>query len=453
MKLSITDNAFIGGHEGWPLDFCVEDPSDFALKRSQIISDLGIIEGKKLSELLNENPDLLVFPYSLGAHNDDIGSLGICSLNRTADRLYTGNLMGFVGVNDTQLSIKSRFASEADNHFLHYMLMRVFCPNVFRLNHESTSESVFDFLLYMFPHFFNAAMRQGVFKEYRRVQHNDLKLRGTIDISRHISSNLPFNARVAYNASEHSYDNHITQLVRHTIEFIKASPLGGSILQDKETRANIRTLAEATASYSRSDLKRILLDNRRPLNHPYFTKYMPLQRLCVSILKRNKLKYGSEKDKVYGILFDGAWLWEEFLNTIFKDWGMLHAENKTGKNPIYLFEGNSYIRYPDFYRHKTAVIDAKYKRIGGKEIARDDIHQLITYLHVLGVPSAYIAYPKTTGETAIDTIGILKGMHGEVGLLGLKIPQGADSFRTFCEQMNGLGGEIQKLSEAWAGLA
>lgn len=445
MKLVITDNAYTDGHEGWNLEQCVEKASITTEERNQIIRDLSIIGGKNISEIIRGNPNLLVFPHSLGAYHDDIESLSICSYNSANDRLYTGNIMGFVGVNDTQLTIRSRFAAKGEDYFLHYMLLKVFCPNVLKYNHSTCSESVFDFLLYLFPHFLNEALRQGLFKEYRRFKRNDLKVNGTIDVSR-IGHNIPFNGRIAYTKREYSHDNHITQLIRHTIEFIKRSPIGGLILQDRETQQHIRLITDATPSYSHAGLRKTLLGNRQAPNHPYFTKYTPLQRLCVSILKRRKLKYGGEKDKVYGIIFDGAWLWEEFLNTIFKGWGMEHSLNKTKSKPVYLFENELYPRYPDFYNNNKTVIDAKYKRHADKKIARDDIHQIITYLHVLNTRSAFVAYPKPYGESSIEFIGTLKGMRGKIGQISLKIPQDANSLRHFQELMDS---ETATLSALW----
>lgn len=446
MNLVITDNAYADGHEGWPLAHCVGNASIPAEEHSRIIRDLGIIGGKNLEEIIQQNPNILVFPHSLGAHHDGIESLSICSYNSARDRLYTGNLMGFVGVNDTQLTIRSRFAAAGEDYFLHYMLMKVFCPNVLRYQHAADSASVFDFLIYMFPHFLNNALRQGLFKKYRRFQRNDLKVNGAIDVPRHIRSNLPFNGRIAYNAREYSHDNHVTQLIRHTIEFVKRSHVGGMILRDRETQQNIRIITDATPSYSHSDLRKTVLGNRQVLNHPYFTKYTPLQKLCIGILKRHRLKYGADKDKIYGIVFDGAWLWEEFLNTIFKRWGMEHSLNKSRGKPVYLFDNESYPRYPDFHNRNATVIDAKYKRLVSNSIARDDLHQIITYLHVLNARSAFVAYPKDSGESSIEFIGTLKGMGGKIGQISLKIPQKVNSFRDFQERMDA---EIDTLNQRW----
>lgn len=43
--------------------------------------------------------------------------------------------------------------------------------------------------------------------------------------------NIPFNGKVACKTREHSYNNFTTELIRHTIEFIKASEFGSAILE------------------------------------------------------------------------------------------------------------------------------------------------------------------------------------------------------------------------------
>lgn len=59
--------------------------------------------------------------------------------------------------------------------FLHYMLIKVFCPNIFDLKHDMSKDAAFDFLLYLFPHHFNEAMSQGVFSSLRLFEVSHLR--------------------------------------------------------------------------------------------------------------------------------------------------------------------------------------------------------------------------------------------------------------------------------------
>ncbi|WP_461252365.1 5-methylcytosine restriction system specificity protein McrC, partial [Treponema sp. R8-4-B8] len=70
----------------------------------------------------------------------------------------------------------------------------------------------------------------------------------------------------------------------------------------------------------------------------------------MQILLRNKTVLG-EKNEIHGLLFDGAWLWEEYINTVIGD-KFLHPSNKKHEHGHYLFkdnEGNNEGNiYPDF---------------------------------------------------------------------------------------------------------
>jgi len=408
--------------------------------------DLKLIANVQIKNLKSDEcPNLLVFPRDLGYYGDDVGEGRIISFHD--DCISTGNIMGFVGVNDTQVDIISRFAKkDGEDYFLHYMLQRVFAINLFDIKHTTSSQPIFDFLLYLFPYFLKKALRQGIYKKYRRFEYNDSNIRGPIDINRHIRENIPFRGTVAYSTREHTYDNEVTELIRHTIEYIKIHPMGNGVLNcDQETKNAVMTVMQATQSYNSRDRNKILNLNLRSVSHPYYTEYTALQKICVQILRHEALKYGQEKDKIFGVLFDGAWLWEEYLGTIFAKARLeiTHAKNKTGENGIPIYNGSKRY-YPDFYRRndcveKSFVLDAKYKRLGfevkadGQEdektntiaIGREDLFQMITYMHVLPARNCALLYPIEPYESNTSAIvpSSPRQLHGDGGeIIGIGIP-------------------------------
>ena len=422
--------------------------------KEKSISDIQKIANIQIDELkLDDNPNLLVFPRDLNHYGDDISEGHILELQ--GDQIITGNIMGFIGVNDTQIDIRSRFAKKDGNdYFLHYMLQKVFAINLFDIKHTTDKEQVFDFLLYLFPYFLQKALGQGLYKKYRRFEYNDANIRGPIDVSRHIRQNIPFRGTVAYSTREHSYDNEVTQLIRHTIEYIKTKAHGAHILSNnKETKEAVSQIVMATQTYNVRERQKVINQNLRPVRHPYYSAYTELQKICLQILRHESLKYGQEKDKVYGILFDGAWLWEEYLNTIFEEklLKITHAKNKTGENGIALYENGRKSYYPDFYQkvegdkqgEKSFVLDAKYKRLGRDvkideeensysniiSICRDDLFQMITYMHVLPAKRCALLYPMEPDEETTNQEKVIKskerellGFGGKICGYGLKIP-------------------------------
>lgn len=395
------------------------------------------IANTQISNLSLENtPNLLVFPHSFDACEDKVGSQSIFSLEGC--QLTTGNVMGFVGVDDSEITIHSRFATEEKDYFLHYMLHKVFAPNLFELKHSSDSESIFDFLIYLFPYFLKDALSQGLYKEYQSREYNDANVRGCVDVTRHIRKNMPFNGKVAYRVREHCYDNKITQLIRHAIDFIQKHHSAAAVLRcDAETLNGVGQIIQSTPTFDRNQRRMVMNRNLRPLAHPYFSKYRFLQRICLQILRYEGLKFGSKEDKVYGLLFDGAWLWEEYLNTILKECGFNHPQNKCNKGGVYLFQNpRSCLRFPDFWK-KNVVIDAKYKRLANSvPVDRNDMHQIVTYMYILQAhKGAFLVPVEGGGAMECRDLGELNGYGGNVKIWGFPIPQTAGSFDDFWHQM------------------
>ena len=405
-------------------------------------ADLLSIGNKPIRQLCDENEHLLVFPLSIDDTDDRIGDSTIVDIyaeNENSVRIKSGNIMGFVGRKNQQMKIYSRFDNQKHDFFLHYMLQKVFSFNIFKLDFTSSEDNVFEFLVYMFPAMLKKAMRQGVYKEYRRFRHNDANVRGTIDISRHIRENIPFRGTVAYNTREFSFDNSITELIRHTIEYIKTIPSGDIIISsDKTVEDCIKKIVSYTPSYSHTERIKIIQDNLLPCNHPFYTEYTALQKLCVQILRQEEIKYGTDDDRIYGILFDGAWLWEEYLNTLLCEKGFIHPENKLGTGAIYLFEHGGQ-RFPDFWK-QDIVLDAKYKKlaINGTrlDIERDDVHQIMAYMYRLKASKGGIVCPYDGEKNKIISQNMHKDSYlGSLSLYALAIPKNCSSYEDFTKRI------------------
>lgn len=424
---------------------------------------------KKLRNQENGGGNFLVFPFDAGERDvdDDDSLFSLTEKDSDTPGFYTGNLMGFVGLGSgIQLQITSRFDSGKNNYFLHYMLQKV-CNVALAPKTGSDEDQFYDFLYYLFPSYLHNALTQGMYHAYITREYNDANVRGPIDIARHIRNNIPFNGKIAYHTREYSTDNHVTQLVRHTIEFIRSLRMGDAVLNggvSSSTRDDVRAIVGATSTYSRSCRLKVIEKNLRPITHPYYTAYEPLRKLCLAILRNQKLSYGdNSNDVISGIIFDGASLWEEYLGTLMSP-DITHSNNRSKKDGISLFEKSNVHYYPDFYRvgdrSKTGtepnglVLDAKYKDLLKKEesedfsdgktsvsIGRDDLFQMMAYMYALPVNRAYLLIPKENKDNKLsDAIikskpKIVKGDVGEIGAIGFPIPSNAKTFEEFSERM------------------
>ena len=440
------------------------------------LDNLRQIAGRRISDLVSAvGNEVWLFPREKDRYGDKIENKSVFTIE--GNILTTENIMGFIGCGGTEITIHSRFSSDYErDYFMQYLLQKVFAINIFDLNHSRSEENALDIAVLLFPYFLQKALLQGLFREYQRINYNDDRVKGTIDFNRHIKMNYPFlNGKVSYSTKDFRYDNPITQLIRHTIEYIRSKRKSSYILfASQEIKDYVQVIIDATPSYRKGDLAKVVSQNIRPISHPYYSEYRPLQRLCLQILRHERISYGRDSEKIHGVLFDGAWLWEEYLSITLKKVGFMHPQNKTksGGIPVYL-SGRGTLRYPD-YIHPSIIADAKYKRLyrAPEEevslgIPRDDLNQMITYLHITGknigvfiCPRDDFEYPSENGEPIPEDgwnlmyhrVGVLCGLGGEIHVISVNIPQTCDSFKTFNCRMESIEASLErKLSKVLSG--
>ncbi|MDR2623530.1 MAG: McrC family protein [Methanobrevibacter sp.] len=382
-----------------------------------------------------ERDNFVIFPPTVGESEDLDSENYIFKLHNKNVR--TCNIVGILKKGNEEIKITSRFYNSTGgvDYFLRYLLQRVMNYNVVqsRVNIDS-EDSYYDLMAYLFPMYLNNAMQKGIYKKYVKRQYNNANVKGPIDVSRHIKSNVPFIGNIAYRTREFSHDNRVTQLIRHALEKLQLD-YSFDFKADESSKENVRAIKRVTSSYSPLNRMDVLQENiLNPIRHGYFEEYYFLQKLCIQILREEKIGFGNEDDKVHGIIIDVAWLWEEYLNTILNGC-FIHSENKRGKNGISIFDNRTRTVYPDFYsKDEEVVLDAKYKKMSEKSIDREDLYQIISYLHVLESKKAGIIYPDTE-STKYDYMGTLKGFGGKIFKQSLKIPQEVETYPEFESSM------------------
>ena len=470
MFVSLQDNQYKGF--GW--DKAVKLENNLPSERPKELEVLKQYSGKTLTDLANsKNKDkygkFLIFPFDAAKSdlNDDKKVLfELLDAETDNPKFRTGNVMGFFSlrgekrengkVPEIRMQITSRFddAEGKNNFFLHYMLQKV-CNIAIAPHTSSGNESLYDFLPYLFPNYLNEACKQGIYRAYVTREYNDANVRGPIDVARHIRYNIPFNGKVAYHTREYTADNKITQLVRHTYEYIRS--IGISIF-DGDVRDDVNKIIQATPSYSRNARSKVIAQNLHPVTHPYYTAYEPLRVLCLGILQHKKISYGeNSENNIAGILFDGASLWEEYLNVLLKencDGRLVHPNNRTGDNKQHLFNKDESDKnrtiYPDFlwglsddkYRAR-AVLDAKYKPLDDKGLCRDDAFQMLAYMFRFDSKNGYLLYPQKNNDTNKNyskNYALFRDASITIQSIGFEIPSlpslDKDKFEIFIKKMN-----------------
>lgn len=417
---------------------------DNSLLKKDSFSEIKALSGKIADKTLEqlEREGVFVYPEIVKDAADIMRDQMI--LQSMNDNYSSGNVMGFLGCGNERLIIESRF-SENEDFFFQYLLEKVIdFPNLIDLETDADQDNrLFNFLLFLFPCYLKSAMRKGLYKQYITRRYNDGNVKGTIDIARQIRINTPFMGKVAYTQREFSYDNALMELIRHTIEFIKHKPYGNKILSKVKEEVNL--VMDATSKYEPYSRSKIIEQNKgNMVHHAYYREYLSLQRLCILILQRQKHQIGTGSKQIYGVLVDGAWLWEEYLSLLIGEI-FHHPMNKGGKGAQRLFENNNGLIYPDFISKNNmerTIADAKYKPNGN--IGNRDYLQVLAYMFRFDAKVGYYLYPEANGADDIrlrmnsgstyegnvkprDNVSIIKH--------GLRIPTNVGGYEEFAAEM------------------
>ncbi len=176
------------------------------------------------------------------------------------------------------------------------------------------------------------------------------------------------------------------------------------------------------------------------VRHAYFREYSRLQKLCLLILRHREHFFGIGSNELYGILFDGAWLWEEYLYLLMED-EFFHPRNKRGQGRQHLFSGDVGWIYPDFIGKdpdSRIIADAKYKPT--RNIGNRDYLQLLAYMFRFDSKAGFFLYPETE-EIEMQKLWLNQGSSYEknvrrrndtfVAKHGLRIPSDCTDYASF----------------------
>ena len=143
-------------------------------------------------------------------------------------------------------------------------------------------------------------------------------------------------------------------------------------------------------------------------------------------------------------MFDGAWLWEEYINSLIKE-TFYHPMNKNGAGAQRLFDRNVGLIYPDFISRNSEtriIADAKYKPVDN--IGNRDYLQVLAYMFRFDAKTGYYLYPEADGFADLK-LRMNCGSAYEKNVMprddisltkhGLKIPLDAQNYSEFTAKM------------------
>lgn len=302
----------------------------------------------------------------------------------SGEELRVGNIVGiyrdknFKFYNtfyDVEMQIVPRFDSSGPesekNFFLLQVMLEAAISGIKFSNNEvfSTVENVFRFVyIYILKKQLLDSWHLGMYKAYQRFEKNDDKVKGSIDIARHIRLNLGLkNGKMAYSYRERTADNDFNHLLLHTYEMLKREfpeLVEYAIESDFEMRSIISELRREAPSYRVTSVSTLLDRMVTPIAHPFYQPYEKLRKTCVDILGYLGVSVfgeSTEETEVEGILFYVPDLWECFVADILRK---AIGENK-GKD-VLLIEQEKEKIFPKISGKENETIESLRKKIRQK---------------------------------------------------------------------------------------
>lgn len=417
----------------WAYERCPQkNYKDTDISNQERVFDILIAVQRKIdddSRIL----DLIVNNDSLGSYEQTTKPFEVMN-KQDKKSVRTTGLIGVVRVEgvefaeenntcDVEITIVSRFDTQKDKPFFLTHMLSFENPKLINFMPKSRDENLFEILLlYLFKHDLQEAYRQGIFKSYQRFERNDNRLKGPIDIARHIRDNIPFNINIAYNSREHSYNNNINFLILHAYDQLKRcfpEVVQSFLLSDSTFNGIVSSIRESAPGFFTSDVTKVMSKCLRPIAHPYFQKYEALRQTCIRILRHTGLSvfYG-DRGKIKGILFYIPKLWESFLLHKFRCYKSNNKYYVSEQKRINIFRisGNeNYIKEikPDFVFIEQDygnidkpffILDAKFKpkwydASTKSDISQvfDDYLQVINYMFSYNTKAAGVIFPTNAG--------------------------------------------------------
>ncbi len=373
------------------------------------------------------------------------------------DSGWTRSYVGLFQLGEEQIVITSRFDQQNDFHkpgkpFFLYCLLET-CWDSALLSLEDLGSvyerNLFDLLLVSkLAVQLQKAWKKGTLRQYRTFEHNDSRVRGPIDVPRHIRENLgQENGRIAYRSRAYSPDNFCNVLflqAADTAERKCPALLNRLYHRLPAFRAALRTLRQETPGWAGVRRETILRHTAKKIINPIYRDYEPARTAARAILRRfgaDPERQSARSSAVTGVFLDINDLWERFLEkTLFREIPPILQWKEA------ILDKHMNIR-PDFWwKKKEVVLDAKHRPDWSKTLdernrlwskyygmdVMDDVYQVLTYMLALDCQKGGVVFPARERNRQKPQCSLVNGR--QFWRVPVYIPQ-AENYASFAKQM------------------
>ena len=253
------------------------------------------------------------------------------------------------------------------------------------------------------------AYRKGIYRRYRTYENNDSKLKGRIDVARHIRLNPIFNGNIAYSSREYTADNDMNRMILTAYTSLQKRQPGRMRELEKKyapVKDFISQLKNIMQPASRQEARKLVQKERKKITHAVYSDWESVRKTAILILKYMGIAPEDDGTNVNGILINMNYIWERYLVQIVKEkienkyqiegkksFGIFFPNDQSNESPreLKLQPGELKLQ-PDLVisdkDEPLLIIDAKYKnewenvasdKLGKPD--REDCFQIMSYMY------------------------------------------------------------------------
>lgn len=390
---------------------------------------------------------------------DEADQQGVCLYRSWGAKDYTGQYAGLIMDEDTGdvYFLHSRFDPGETYNFTNYILSKALQINsrVFPDMEigRDRDKMMHHLLAIVFINQIRAAFKSGIYRCYRNYEKNDSRVRGRIQVERHIKLNPIFDGNIAYTYREYTADNDINRIILTAYETLCKGNRAfmRSLLNSPGSRSAkdfFTQLSSITTPASRQEIQHLLRNNKKKIHHSVYRNWEAVRKTAIQILHHAGIKtHESGTSTVSGVLIDMPKIWEKYLERVLLEHGITCFTCQKKED---ILDGRRTLK-PDFLNEDDKIVlDAKYTNswsdaaLGTEKWDRDGTFQLLTYMYVFGCNRGGILCP-VSGKPSLDklTHSVHKNLENTtVAVIPLVIPE--------CKSYDDFVREMAKAEEALA---
>ncbi|WP_104190617.1 hypothetical protein [Cryobacterium sp. Y82] len=352
-----------------------------------------------LAEIAGLSPEPFVLNAQLEAdHEPTIEPI----LSRDIDGWRANRYIGEIRHKGRTLEIRPRLGIETITGWISTILNVQVLPRTATHSNDASS-AVTQLLAALWRASVLTAGQHALPKSRVKVSSHGLSVHGRLDVAATTRRRAAGHRDLVSTRVVRSYDNAPASAVVLADRYFDQR-LAGDRWRGSRLHEQVAVLRTATGARPKTPT---LHEIRTARYTPITVKWRRAAELSWRILNEDPLGVAADDESTHGVLIDVAELWELFV---------LHCAGLAAKEPVrhgtneqvsgHLARSTVDPRrtlgrlYPDVLVGEdpiTALLDAKYKRLGGmRGVDREDLYQLHAYSSTFEAPIAALAYPATS---------------------------------------------------------